>query len=63
MMRESHAADIFQTAINTGRAAELLQALFEGAGVTLQPDPNGGRWPELVIIPASEIGRVTKESF
>jgi len=51
-MNETIAAAILQRAIDTGRAGELLEKLFDGASVTL--DPSG----ELVYLEADMIARM-----
>jgi ATP phosphoribosyltransferase len=52
---------MFKIAIAEGRAAELLEALFEGCGVTLHR-PDGAIRPTIIIIPKSEIERLASGS-
>jgi ATP phosphoribosyltransferase len=58
---ETQAAMMFKIAIAEGRAAELLEALFEGCGVTLHR-PDGAIRPTIIIIPKSEIERLASGS-
>jgi hypothetical protein len=55
VISEEVAALIFWRAIKAHRAAELLDHLFEGGGVTVDP-----RTGDLIMIPASDIDKLAR---
>ena len=59
VISERMAVSVFSRAIMTGRAAELLEHLFDGGGVMIDPDSQDG----LILIPALDIQRLAKGDF
>ncbi len=57
-MNEKHARMIFAVAISNSRAAELLEHLFDGGGVTLDVGPDGPH--DIILISPADLEQLAR---